>query len=238
MKLVEKNKDQMVFLAEIDESLANVIRRYLNEIPVLAIDEVDISKNDSSLYDETIAHRIGLIPIKMDKTTNEKTDYKLKLVSKTEGNVKSKELKGNVEVVYGEIPITYLTKGQEIELVGIAKLGKGSTHSKFSPGLLVYRKALEITLDRDFLDKIKKAYPRYEIKEKGNKIIIMDDNKEEISDFIESIAEKAGKKAEIKEGKELVITLESFGQLDVREIFKKSIEALKKDLNEVEKKIK
>ena len=34
MKLVEKNKDQIVFLAEIDESLANAIRRYLNEIPI------------------------------------------------------------------------------------------------------------------------------------------------------------------------------------------------------------
>jgi len=51
MKLIEKKKNQITFTAEIDESLANAVRRYLDQIPILAIDEVDISKNDSALYD-------------------------------------------------------------------------------------------------------------------------------------------------------------------------------------------
>ena len=72
MKIINKKNNQMTFSAEIDESLANAIRRYVDQIPILAIDEVEISKNDSPLYDETVAHRIGLIPLKMEKTISEK----------------------------------------------------------------------------------------------------------------------------------------------------------------------
>src|SRR3972149_6730007 len=69
MELIEKNKDQIIFSAEIEDSLANAIRRYVNHIPVLAVDELEISRNDSPLYDETVAHRVGLVPIKADKAT-------------------------------------------------------------------------------------------------------------------------------------------------------------------------
>ncbi len=47
--------------------LANALRRSVDEIPVLAINEVDIYKNDSALYDEIIAHRLGLIVLKNQK---------------------------------------------------------------------------------------------------------------------------------------------------------------------------
>jgi len=72
MKLINKKENKIMFTAEIEESLANAIRRYMNQIPVLAVEEVEISRNDSPLYDETIAHRIGLIPIKTDETVNVK----------------------------------------------------------------------------------------------------------------------------------------------------------------------
>ena len=46
-----------------------------------------------------------------------------------------------------------------------------------------------------------------------------------------------GKKAETTLTNELIITLESFGQLEVKDIFKKSIDVLKKDLNEILKRV-
>ncbi|KKL89508.1 hypothetical protein LCGC14_1914000, partial [marine sediment metagenome] len=49
---------------------------------------------------------------------------------------------------------------------------------------------------------------------------------------------KKGKNPEINFRNELVINLESFGQLTTDEIFKKSIEELKKDLQKVSKEIK
>ena len=69
MKLIEQDKENGKIMFETDMSieLANALRRSVNDVLVLAIDEVDIYKNDSALYDEIIAHRLGLIPLKNQK---------------------------------------------------------------------------------------------------------------------------------------------------------------------------
>ena len=230
MKLIEKKENQITFEAEISNGLINAIRRYMNKIPVLAIDEVEILKNDSPLYDETIAHRLGLIPLKYGK------DSKIKLVSKEKGIVYSKELKGT-EIIYGDMPITFLNKGQELELNATTKTGKGVEHSKFSPGLLFYRNIAEITIAKEIYDKIEQKISKNEVKIKGNNVILLDDKKQEIVDVCERACNQQGKNVEINFKDELIITLESFGQINVKEIFKKSIEGLKKDLSDVSKKI-
>ena len=234
MRPIEKNKDQIIFGSEIDESLANAIRRYINHIPILAIDELEISRNDSPLYDETVAHRVGLIPLKMDKNAEKK---KIKLDVKKEGIVYSGDLKGGVDVIYKKIPITTLGKGQELEFTAGLRLGTGTEHGKFSPGLMFYRNASEISIDKDSLEEIKQSFPNAEIKEKAGKITIKDDGKKDMTDVVEGVAHKNKKKVETTVGKELIITLESFGQLDVKEMFANSVDALKKDLSSVAKEI-
>ncbi|MEM3091204.1 MAG: DNA-directed RNA polymerase subunit D [Candidatus Pacearchaeota archaeon] len=237
MKKIEDNKNQLVFRAKIDETLANSVRRYINQIPILAIDEVEISKNDSALYDETLAHRIGLIPIKREKISDKKST-KLVLHVKKEGLVYSGDLKGQLSVVYKNIPITMLSENKELELTAFVRFGKGIEHAKFSPGLMFYRNVTEIPIDKDFYDKIKEELPpSVEIKEDGKKLVIIDNGKIEISDVCEGIFEKKKKKIEIQKKDELVITIESFGQMDPAEIFIESIEVLKKDLSDFRKNI-
>jgi DNA-directed RNA polymerase subunit D len=238
METINKKDTKLIFKAEIEESLANAIRRYVGEIPTLAVDDVEISKNDSPLYDETISHRIGLIPIKTDKDVNEKTKAKLKLSIKKEGKVYSGELKGDVEVVYGKIPITILTKDQELELIANVRAGRGDEHARFSPGVMFYRGVAEITMDKEFKEEVRQICPANEIKEKGDKIIVLDDKEKEVCDICEGLSERAKKKSETDYKNELIITIESFGQVDVKDIFKKSIKVLKKDLAEVSKKVK
>ena len=233
MKKVEKNENQIVFTAHVDETLANSIRRYVNQVPVVAVDEVEISRNDSALYDETIAHRIGLVPLKDDKKGGEK----FKLEEKKEGVIYSGDLKGKGEVVYKKIPLTTLGKGQEIQLTATTKAGKGSEHSKFSPGLIYYRNVSEIALPKDFHDEVKEIFPDAGIKEKGDKIVVLDDRKKEVADVFEGLMEKKGRKAHVEPKEELVITVESFGQMTPESVFKKSIEILKKDLGAIGKEI-
>lgn len=238
MKLVEKNKEKIIFTAELDESLANSIRRYVLHVPIIAIDEVEISKNDSPLYDETIAHRLGLIPLEMDKSYNEKTLIKLKLHSKKEGMVYSGELKGQIKPVYDNIPITSLNKNQELELVSIAKLGEGISHAKFSPGLMFYRNVENIKVERDCPREIIEICPKKVFNSKDGKVFVEDalscDSCEACLDY----AKKKGKEfVKIELSKELLITIESFGQMSPEEIFKKSIEVLGKDLASLQKQI-
>jgi DNA-directed RNA polymerase subunit D len=235
MKLIEKNENQLSFTAEISEPLANSIRRYVNHIPILAVDEVEISKNDSPLYDETIAHRIGLVPLNSEKVSAKKLPS-IKLSSDGEGMVYSKSLKGT-DIVYGEMPLTFLNKGQELELKATTKLGRGEEHSKFSPGFIFYRNVAEISAEKSLGDEIRKACRGNEIREKGEKIIVTDNMKKSVQDICEGIAKRHGKKIEVSWNGELVVTLESFGQIPAGEIFTESIGELKKDLNEVLKKI-
>lgn len=227
MKLIEKSKDQMTFEADIEDSVANAIRRYLSQVPVAAIDELEISKNDSPLYDETIAHRTGLIPLKKEKVSEKS---KLKLNISKEGTVYSGDIKGHPEIVHKGIPITTLAKGQELEFTANIRLGRGAEHAKFSPGLMFYRNSAEISLDKDLLRDVKEALPDAEIKEKGGKVVVMDDKKKEVTDICEQIARDKKKKAEVVPKKELIITVESFGQMEPKEVFLESIDTLKKDL--------
>ena len=152
-----------------------------------------------------------------------------------DGLVYSGDLKGSVDVVYEKIPITTLSNEQELQLTAFIRAGRGSEHSKFSPGLVFYRNVSEITLDKDIYNEIKGIFPENDAKEKGNKITIIDNRKKEVLDFCEGAASKRGRKAEVVTKNELVMTIESFGQIDADDIFKRSIDALRKDFLAVQK---
>lgn len=238
MKTINKKNNQITFNAKIEDSLANAIRRYIDQIPILAIDEVEISKNDSPLYDETVAHRMGMIPLKMDKTINEKSSEQLTLIAKSDGIIYSGDLKGKVSPVYDKIPITILKKGQELEILATAKVGKGSQHVKFSPGLMFYREAVKVKIDKDCPKEVVNACPQGILKVEGGKVVITDEDKCDMCEACVEFCRKAGKESiELTPSEELVITVESFGQISEEEIFKRAIEALKDDLKEVAKKV-
>lgn len=238
MEAIEKKTDKLVLRAEMDESIANAIRRYLNHIPILAVDDVEISKNDSPLYDETIAHRIGLVPLKTDKSVNEKTTASLKLATEKEGTIYSGQLKGGIKVVYDKIPITMINKGQEFELIAHARAGKGIEHAKFSPGFMFYRNFANAKIEKDCPQEILESCKKNAIKTEGGKIVISDVYGNDLCEAALEKYMKEGKtQIEIIPSEELIVTIESFGQMEPNEMFKKSIEALKKDLALVDKKI-
>src|SRR4030042_3127801 len=157
-ELIKQEGNKLSFLIKgINFTLANAYRRYTSKLYVLAIDTGEIVSNDSSLFDEILAHRIGLVPLVMDKTFTPKEECSCKgkscakctaeLVLKAEGpcTVYASDLKSKaIKPVHGDIPIIVLEKGQKIELIAEARLGQAEKHAKFSPGLVWYRAYPEI----------------------------------------------------------------------------------------------
>ncbi|XP_060189048.1 uncharacterized protein LOC132617996 [Lycium barbarum] len=68
VEVVRLDEDELEFdMIGIDPSLANAFRRILiAEVPTIAIEKVLIANNTSIIQDEVLAHRLGLIPIKVD----------------------------------------------------------------------------------------------------------------------------------------------------------------------------
>jgi len=247
MKIIQKDKEKIVFSAEIDESMANAIRRSANEIPILAIDEVEIFKNDSVLYDEVIAHRLGLIPLKTEKMVLRedcsckgegcaKCSVQLKISVTGPKTVRASDLKGKADIVYENMPITMLRDEQELELVAYARAGKQTEHAKFSSGLVYYRNLAEIEIKNcDACKECVEACPLG---------LISVDKKAEIKeiwkcDLCEACVETCKRLEKnaitIKPSSEILFFIESWGQIEAKEILSEAIDALKDNLKTVEK---
>lgn len=228
MQIIHQTPEKMTLRMNANYSLANAIRRSVDEIPVLAVDEVEMFKNDSALYDEFLSHRIGLVPLKTEKKMNEKTRVELKLVKKGPGIVYSGDMKGSADLVHDKIPLTLLEEGQEVELVATAQLGKGVDHAKYIPGLCYYRPLLEVKSSKSEVEKIVNSSNGAIKPEKKGGSWICDLNDVEIEEI-----NKHDKEA-IKDADEILMFIESFGQIEAKDILTGAVEALTNNLTEFE----
>ncbi len=239
MEVLENTKEKFVFKEKFGYSLANAIRRSSFEIPVLAIDEVEFYKNDSVLFDEVLALRLGLIPLETPDDMNlpeecsckgkgcSKCMVQLKLSVKGPATVYAENLEGKAKVIYPKIPIVKLREGQELEFVATARLGKAINHAKYSPGLVYYKKVPKIKEIKN-KEEIKNAIEVGEEEFKKLK-----EGKEGSDDYIGEIVGNNGSYLKIEEGEEIIFSIESWGQIEAKKIFEKAIEALKKNLKQI-----
>jgi len=253
IKIISKDDNKMSFVTDMSESLANAIRRSALEIPILAIDEVEIYKNDSALYDEVLSHRLGLVPLITEKTFTEKEkcsckgkgcskcSVDLKIQAKGPLTVLSKDLKGSAKAVYDKIPIVILNKDQEVELVARASLGKGIEHSKYSPGLLYYRNMAKIEINKECDDckKCIEACPQKIIEVEKGKVNVKDIYKCDLCEACVEACKQENKHAiKIEKSPELIFFVESWGQIKSQEIFSKAVNQLSSNLKELSKTVK
>lgn len=155
--LLEKTDDQLTFvLSGSTVSFVNALRRIvLDSVPIMAVDTVEMRKNDSPLYDEMLAHRIGLVPLTTDLKAYKPRDVcscagegcmscEVKLTLKKKGpcNVYASDFESSdphVKAAYPEMLLVKLFDEQELDLVAVAALGGGKQHAKHSAGYLTYR---------------------------------------------------------------------------------------------------
>ena len=235
METITKTAEEISFITDVNVSLANAIRRSVGEISILAIDECDIYKNDSVLYDEIISHRLGLLSLKNQKMKADQTvEMKMKVKGKGEGvEIFASEIDG--DIVYPETPIVLLGEGQELELVARARSGKGINHAKFMPGFAYYKHLAKIKIsgDGDRQTELAEIYPEV-FEMYGEKIKVKDAGACDLDQ--DDMKNYPG--IEISFDDKLVFTIESWGQISASEIFGEACKALKGNLSEVSKEIK
>jgi DNA-directed RNA polymerase subunit D len=252
---LKETKDRITFSIDgISNTFANAIRRSTFEIEVLAIDLVEFYKNDSALYDEMIALRLGLLPLKAPKTFTRREDCSckgkgclkctasFKLKAKGPATVYSKELKAKgCEIVFEEMPLVILAKDQELELSAEACIGAAREHTKFLPGLVWFRSnpVINLTKDTESYTDLINVCPKKAIISKGSKIEI-DPLKCDLCECcIEYCNEKNKKPLDLKASEDsFTMFVESFGQLEPKDLFIESLSIIDKNLDEVVKAIK
>ena len=258
----EKEQGKLSFIAkDITPAFANTLRRIIvDEVPTMAIEDVEFTKNNSILYDEMVAHRLGLTPLKTDlksynlpqkcKCNGEgcaRCQLKFTLevskdkITKGSGIVYASELKSKdpaVKPVYPKMPIVKLLKGQSLELEATAVLGKGKEHSKWSPCLAYYKHkpVIEIGNVKNPEEVVEKTHGNvFEIK--NGKLEVIKDNlfKYDLAGILE---EASNNEIKVKYDNDIIFYVESWGQLSCKEILNEALDIFNETFDEFNEKVK
>ena len=171
----EQDENSMTFIVyDAEVPFINAIRRIaMMKVPKLAIEDVFIVKNDSAMFDEVLAHRLGLTPLVSDLESieglvmpedcdcnSEEGEYcprcSVSFALRESGpkTVYSKDLiscgDSKIKPVYDTIPLLKLKEDQEVDLEAVAKLGIGKEHAKWVPTTVcAYKQYPNITFNED-----------------------------------------------------------------------------------------
>lgn len=189
IRILSKTDTDVKFLMEdSNPQFANALRRIMiSEIPVMAINTVDFTENGSVLYNEVIAHRLGLVPLVFDsknfhvKEEGEKDDTFSQVVfvinKKVPGMVYSKDMKSSdpeVKPLYDNIPIVELFDDQKLKLEATASLGFAKEHARYQSAIAHYRYFPTAVLKGKLTnaDEVMKSCPKNAIKIDGEKVSV------------------------------------------------------------------
>lgn len=254
VKSIKQDKFKGIYLFEdTTHTYLNTLRRFMNNrVPVMAIDEVKFIENSSAMYDEQVALRLGLVSL-----TTDLDSYMVKSECKCKGEgcarctlditlnklgpctVYASDLKSKdpaVKAVFPGTPITKLLEGQTLKFEAKAILGNGKIHAKFVPGFMFY-----INVPRF---KVKDAKEAKKVAEESNGVLECDGKKLTLvdyskADFAVSLLENNPEVAEIEmSNNEFIVTIESWGQLSLKDLMSRTIEVFDTELDELESEIK
>jgi DNA-directed RNA polymerase subunit D len=264
IKVLERDETNLRLLIRgIDVPFMNALRRIVtSEVPSMAIDEIVIVENSSILQDETIAHRMGLIPLKTDLDSYNlpeecpcQSEFGCNLcrvtlaldVEAKDGTrtVYSGDLiseNPNVVPVSDRIPILKLAKEQRMKLEAYARLGKGKNHAKWeSVSMCAYKyyPNINITKNCSSCGKCVEICPRRVLVKKGDKIEVNDLIACTLcQDCVKACPENPPAIRVSGEENAFILNLESTGALLPERIIAEASRILEKHLKELEGEIK
>ncbi len=239
-----------LLIKDTDTIYVNTLRRAIvTEVSTLAIRKVTIAKNNSALFDEMIAQRLGLIPFTTPlgnyTPQNDCTckgvgcaKCQVSLILKAEGpltvyagDLKIQDL--DVKAVHAKIPIVKLLKGQELEFEAIATLGTGKEHAKFSPALVYYKGYPKITLDKiKNPEEVAKSCPDDVYELQGKQIKVKNLEACTLCNACVDIADPQGSVIVEASEKDFIFTIESWGKLTPQQLLQEALNVMDEKLDE------
>lgn len=255
LKNVHSDKNTATFIVtETTPAYMNALRRFLvSKVPTMAIEDVKFVENGSALYDEMLAHRMGLVPFHTDlKSYFIKEKCKCKgagcarcqvsmSVNKTgpcivyAENIKCKDPK--ITPVYPKMPVVKLFEGQTVKAEMTACLGYGKDHIKFSPGVMFFQgypifKISEAKNAKEIAD----LCPKKILKVDGKKLKVTDESKCDLC----RACRDANPDAIRVDGSEedFIVNVESWGQLPVKQMLATALEEFDSSLDELDEELK
>ena len=176
--LKSQSDNEIVFIVrDAEVPFVNAIRRTaMVNVPKIAIEDVIIVRNDSAMFNEVLAHRLGLTPLvsnldaieglplpedegwEYDEENetwadNLKKGVVFKLNEIGPKVVYSKDLissDSKIKPVYDTIPIVKLKEDEVLNVEAFAKVGYGKNHVKWMPTTVcAYKQYPEITFNDD-----------------------------------------------------------------------------------------
>lgn len=241
-------------------AFANALRRAMHsEVKSFAIEDVKIYDNTSALFDEMLAHRLGLIPLTTDLQSyvprdqcscNDKgcAQCTVTLTMSVEGPrmVVSEDLISQdpaVRPAVGDVPIVKLEKNQKVVLEAYAILNRGLVHSKWQPVTVCgYKNYPLITSDNqcDGCGLCVEVCPKNILEVKGGKITVKEGA--DISCSLCRLCEQAclnsgiGDEPAIRIGMDdgrFIFSMEGDGSLPAIEVLKQGLLYLKNQSDEL-----
>ena len=245
-------------------AFANAFRRaMIAEVPTLAIEDVRIYDNTSALFDEMLAHRLGLIPIRTDLSTYKTQDkcdcggagcpgctviYTLSVEGPK--TVMSSDLipaDPKAAPVFENVPIVKLTKGQKLVIEAKAVLNIGRAHAKWQATLVCGYKNHPVVTISDACDACGlcvEECPRGVLEVKGKKVQVVEGKLPDCS--MCKLCERAclasgiGEEPAVKitaEPDRFIFVVESDGSLTAKEIMNRALQFIREQSDELEKQL-
>lgn len=256
VKLVKKDKNLLVLnIKGVSPAYMNTLRRVImKEVPVLAVEDVEYRKNSAALYDEIIAHRLGMLSIKTDaKSYNLPATCKckgagcaqcqVKMTLKATGpstvyaeDIKSKDPKA--VPVHGKTPIVKLIDGQELELEATAIMGQGNEHAKWNAALAYYKEVPHLKIAKQPANAKELAGKYPEITEFKSGKLSIDEKELPFYDVHESLIAEADGNITVDYKDDYYLFIESWEQLSPKDIMNEAVRIMDDQLDEVKALVK
>ena len=245
-KIDEENNVARFLFKGMEASFVNAIRRTIMEhVPTIAVEDVSIYFNNSVVFDEFLAQRLGLIALKTDLKGYDLGD-KVKLVLEKEGPcvVYSRDIKSTdpkIEVVDNNIPIVKLGKDQSVKIEMEAVMGSGKGHVKWQPAIVAYQHLPVIKqkkeLDQKTMKQVVDSCPTSVLEIKSNKVVLKDAFGCILCGACRDIVQDDSIEVN-HEPDSFIFSIETTGSLTPKEVFEQSVKILGEKTGEFEKELK